>query len=144
MMKTLFIASMLLTSMATVTHAASAPQKGNNFDKAVEHCGAFDTQVDMNVCSYKLLESYDKKLDTAYSKLIALVRSSPAVLKQVQAQEKSWVAYKRAYMEAAFPGKNKQLEYGTMYPLQRNLLEAGLVRDHLGDIQSLILAYTHR
>lgn len=141
-MKTVFVALMLLALMASASHAACAPKAGDGFDKAVERCGAFDDQTDMNLCSHKLLEVYNRKLDTAYSKLIGLVKSSPEARRQIQAQERAWVEYKHTYLEAAFPGKDKRLEYGSSYPLQSNLLELGLVRDHIDDIQSLIDSYS--
>jgi uncharacterized protein YecT (DUF1311 family) len=45
---------------------------------------------------------------------------------KIKAAERAWITYRDAYMDATYPAKDKQAEYGPIYPMEANLLRAKL------------------
>jgi len=51
-------------------------------------------------------------------------------LRRFKAAERAWIAYRDAYMGAMYPAKDKQAEYGSIYPMEADLLRAKLTQRH--------------
>ncbi len=52
--------------------------------------------------------------------------------------QQAWLAYASAYLEALYPASNKQVEYGSMYPMESALAHSALVQRHTADLQGLL------
>lgn len=52
---------------------------------------------------------------------------------KIKAAGEAWLAYRDAYMDAMYPAKNKQAEYGSVYPMEADLVRATLTQRQLGD-----------
>ena len=62
---------------------------------------------------------------------------------KIRAAEKAWIVYRDAFMEAMYPAKNKQVEYGSVYPMEANDLLAELARRHIVDLKELSRQFTN-
>ena len=68
------------------------------------------------------------------------LQNSLAIAK-VREEERAWLRYRDAYIEAIYPAQDKQLAYGTEYPMDVDLLGAKLTREHLAAITYLMTEY---
>jgi uncharacterized protein YecT (DUF1311 family) len=57
---------------------------------------------------------------------------------KVDASRVAWQTYRDTYIEAMYPARNKQAEYGSIYPMEVNLIRASLTRQHLSDVEKLL------
>ena len=99
------------------------------------------TQSEMNVCASAEAARADGQLNRKYRKLLAQAASQPEALAKIKAAQKAWVLYRDAYMDATYPAKDKQAEYGSNYPLEADLLRARLTQQHLSDLDQLLKQY---
>lgn len=100
------------------------------------------TQAEMNTCASQEAGRIDVQLNDEYHKLLSKVASQPEAVAKIKAAERAWIAYRDAYIEAMYPAKNKQAEYGTIYPMEADLLRAKLTQQHLTALKELLQQYT--
>jgi len=101
-----------------------------------------NTQSEMTSCASDEAARVDAKLKTTYRALLARVTSQPEALAKIKAAERAWIAYRHAYIEATYPAEDKATEYGSIYPLDVNLLRAKLTRRQVAALEDMLLHYT--
>ena len=101
-----------------------------------------NTQSEMTACASDEAARVDAKLKTKYRALLARVTSQPEALAKIKAAERAWTAYRDAYIEATYPAEDKATEYGSIYPLDVNLLRAKLTRRQVAALEDMLLHYT--
>jgi uncharacterized protein YecT (DUF1311 family) len=84
------------------------------------------TQTEMNTCACEEAARADAKLNEAYRMLLERAAGDSELLTKLKAAENAWVAYRDAYMDAMYPAKDKQAEYGSVYPMESDLLRSKL------------------
>jgi uncharacterized protein YecT (DUF1311 family) len=68
----------------------------------------------------------------------AKAASIPDSAVKVKTAEQAWIAFRDAYIEATYPAKDKATEYGSMYPLEVELLRAKLTRQQISTFERLV------
>lgn len=99
------------------------------------------TQAEMTACASAEASRADKELNQVYVQLLAKAASIPDSAMKVKAAEQAWTAFRDAYIEATYPAKDKATEYGSMYPLEVELLRAKLTRQQIGALKDMLKKY---
>lgn len=99
------------------------------------------TQADLNDCANQEAKRADAALNSVYSKLLSKAAEKPEAIAKIKAAEKAWIAYRDAYIDAMYPAKDKQAEYGSMYPMEADLLFARLTRQQVASLNALLKSY---
>ena len=99
------------------------------------------TQREMTICAGDELKRTDAELDEVYRKLLLSAASDKGSAAKIRTTERAWIAYRDAYMEAMFPGKDKQREYGSSYMIKFDLACAGLTRRQIAALEDLLEEY---
>jgi len=133
-MKCLVVA-LLMTVISFACFAQDSAEYRACSDKA-------NTQSEMTACASDEAARVDAKLKTTYRALLARVTSQPEALAKIKAAERAWIAYRDAYIEATYPAEDKAIEYGSIYPLDVNLLRAKLTRGQVAALEDMLLHYT--
>ena len=100
------------------------------------------TQMEMNTCAGDEAARIEDRLNVVYHKLLAQASNQVEALAKIKAAERAWVAYRDAYMEAMYPAKDKQVEYGSIYLMEANLLRAKLTERHTTELKELLQQYS--
>jgi uncharacterized protein YecT (DUF1311 family) len=100
-----------------------------------------NTQAEMNACASEEARRADNDLDEIYGLLLSKAASHREAAAKIKAAERAWVAYRDAYMDAMYPAENKQVEYGSIYPLEANLLRGKLTRQQAAALKELLKCY---
>jgi uncharacterized protein YecT (DUF1311 family) len=100
------------------------------------------TQGEMNACASEEAARVDVELNTVYRKLLLKAASQPEAVAKVKASERAWVTYRDTYMEAMYPAKDKQAEYGSIYPMEADLLKAKLTRQQVAALEEMLKQYS--
>ena len=82
----------------------------------------------MNACASDEAARVDSELNQVYHKLLSQAASQPEAAAKIKAAQRAWIAYHDAYVEAMYPAKDKQAEYGSIYPMEADLLLAKLTQ----------------
>ena len=96
------------------------------------------TQAELNSCASDDSKRADSELNSVYHQLLSKAKSTPGATEKVEATERAWVQFRDAYIAAMFPAEDKQLSYGTMYPMEVDLDIASLTREQTVRIKNLI------
>jgi len=96
------------------------------------------TQSEMNACASKEAARVDAELNRVHNEILSETSMQPEATAKIKAAEQAWVAYRDAYMDAMYPATDKQGEYGSIYPMEANLLHAKLAAQHLLDLKQLL------
>lgn len=100
------------------------------------------TQMEMNAYASEEAARADTELNDVYRKVLAQAGKQEEVVAKIKAAERAWIAYRDAYMEAMYPAKDKQAEYGSIYPMEANLLRARLTRRQVAALKELLQQYS--
>ena len=95
------------------------------------------TQHDMNVCANEEAKRVNEEVNRIYKLLLSKLRSNAVATAKIQAVQKAWVTYD-AYIDAMYPAKDKQAEYGSIFPMEVDLLTAKLTRQEIGALQDIL------
>jgi uncharacterized protein YecT (DUF1311 family) len=95
-------------------------------------------QMEINSCAADEAKRADAELNRVYSELLVKAKKDALVVSKIKAAERSWIAYRDAYIEAMYPAANKQAAYGSVYPMQVNLLGAKLTRQQIAALNDLL------
>jgi uncharacterized protein YecT (DUF1311 family) len=99
------------------------------------------SQAGMDYCAGKEAERADAELNDVYQKLMSKAAHVPGATEKVRAFEGAWMKYRDTYLEAMYPAEDKQLAYGTVYPMDVALVRAGLTRGQTKKLEKLIKQY---
>lgn len=101
-----------------------------------------NTQLAMQICASQEAARVNARMKALYCELLSKAAAQPRAVEKVKAAQATWISYRKAYIEAMFPAKNKQAEYGSIFPMEANLLYAALTRKHIADLQRLLRQYS--
>ncbi|MBS1803612.1 MAG: DUF1311 domain-containing protein [Acidobacteria bacterium] len=96
------------------------------------------TQSELNNCASDEAARADSELQAAYNGWLAKIAADSLAVAKLRVAEEAWLRYRDAYIAAVYPAQDKQLAYGTEYPMDVDLLRAKLTREHLAAITYLI------
>jgi uncharacterized protein YecT (DUF1311 family) len=100
------------------------------------------TQAEMNVCASGEAARVDAELNELYRKVLAQAAKQEEAVAKIKAAERAWITYRDAYMDAMYPAKNKQAEYGSIYPMEADLLRAKLTQRQVMALKELLQQYS--
>ncbi len=100
------------------------------------------TQGEMNACASEEAARVDAELNAVYRKLLSKAATQPEAVVKIKASERAWITYRDAYMEAMYPAKDKQTEYGSIYPMEADLLKAKLTRQQVAALEEMLKQYS--
>jgi uncharacterized protein YecT (DUF1311 family) len=75
------------------------------------------TQTELNLCAGEKLRQADTELNSVYKQLLAAAQKDRLAVAKIRTAQRAWLTFRDAQLEAVFPSKNKQVEYGSMYPM---------------------------
>jgi uncharacterized protein YecT (DUF1311 family) len=99
------------------------------------------TQSQMNRCARDEAARADAELDSVLSALLTETAKDPRAARNVRAAQTAWLAYRDAYLEAMYPARDKS-EYGSIYPMERDLLRTKLTMRQVEASRQMLDHYT--
>ena len=97
----------------------------------------------MNACANKEAARVDAELNDVYRALLSKAESQPEAIAKIKAAERAWIAYRDAYVDAMYPAKDKQAEYGSVYSMEVDLLRARLTKQQVAALKELLQQYSN-
>jgi len=99
------------------------------------------TQAELNRCASNRAKQADADLKAAYARLLEAASDDQAAQSKFRAMEDAWLRFRDAYLDAAFPASDKQLSYGTMYPMEYDDLVEEITREQIGRLARVLADY---
>ncbi len=101
-----------------------------------------DTQLKMNRCAGAELTRTEAEGNRLYAELLSAASGQSEAVEKIKAAESAWIAYRDAYLDAMYPAKDKQAEYGSAYPMEAALARVRLTQLHLQALRELLRRYS--
>ena len=95
------------------------------------------TQTEMNACASHELAGVEAQMDEVYNTLLSKKRRSTRSLGKNRSRPKDLARLPRR-VHHHVPGKNKQAEYRSMYPMKVSLLCAKLTQKQVAALKELL------
>jgi uncharacterized protein YecT (DUF1311 family) len=124
--------------LAAVASGTMLAQDSKQLDRCMDRAG---TQLGMNSCANEEALRAEAELKNLQQKLVLAARTEPGAIDKIEAAAKAWIAYRDAYQEAMYPAKDKQLAYGSIFPMEFGLLRARLTRRQIQALRELLKRY---
>lgn len=96
------------------------------------------TQAELNSCASDRAKRANDDLEKAYARLLAAASDDRRAQSKYRAMEGAWLRFRDAYLEAAFPSPDKQLSYGSVYPMEYDNLVEEITRQQIGRLLKLL------
>ena len=73
------------------------------------------SQTEMNQDTCKEYQKVDATLNRTYKKILSKYKSDKEFISNFKKAQQAWIKFKEAEIEAIYPAKDKQTEYGSVY-----------------------------
>lgn len=128
--------------LAVVFLLASLPGLAQNSEQYRACNDKAKTQGEMNTCASEEAARVDAHLNDVYRKLLLQAARQQEAVVKIKAAERAWIVYRDAYVDAMYPAKDKQAEYGSIYPMEVDLLRAKLTQQQVAALKELLQQYS--
>jgi uncharacterized protein YecT (DUF1311 family) len=129
---------LLLAAFAALGVLPCHSQVSPQFDACAEKD---QTQTGLDRCASDEAQRADAALNDAYRQLRSMARKISGATAKVERLERAWILYRDTYLAAMFPADDKQVAYGTEFPMDFDLLRADLTREQTKKVNELIKQY---
>lgn len=75
------------------------------------------TQLEMNAEAHHELKLSEQTMDSVFRAVVEKYDDSPEFISRLKKAQEAWTRYRDAHLESMYPGKNKRVTYGSVYPL---------------------------
>ena len=99
------------------------------------------TQYDLNACANDEARRVDEELNRIYKRVLSTAADDPVATAKIKSAETAWMAYRDAYLEAMYPANDKRAEYGSIFPMEIDLLGAKITRQQIDALRNLLKQY---
>ncbi len=134
LLKSFAVAICVLFS-ASLCHAQVSPQFAACEKKD-------DTQTGLDHCASDEAKRADDALNQAYQQLRLKAKQTPGALEKIKQFEEAWIHFRDAYLAAMYPEDDKQAAYGSIFPMEFDLLRADLTKEQTKKLKELIKQYS--
>lgn len=99
----------------------------NVYGKGADHClENANTQSEMDRCAGIDFQKADRELNRVYKRILKAYKNNKEFLSKLKKSELAWLKLRDADMEMRFPLKDKQSQYGSVYPMCYSEIETTL------------------
>ena len=99
-------------------------------------------QGELHICADHELGRTGRAMDRLYREVLKRAARTPGAVAKIRVAQRSWVAYRTAYMDAMFPLAQKQYAYGTMYPTLAEQVRNDLTQRQVNALTELLIQYS--
>lgn len=93
------------------------------------------SQGAMNSSAENQLKVSEQKMDSVYAAILNRYAANPELIASLKKAQKAGVDFREAHVESVYPGENKSVTYGSVYPLCATNLITRLTDQRIQQLQ---------
>ncbi|MBK5967507.1 MULTISPECIES: lysozyme inhibitor LprI family protein [Thiorhodovibrio] len=97
--------------------------------------GVAQTQADLNQTACGEFEQVDQTLNRVYQQIRRRYQGDSQFLDKLKRSQRAWITFRDAELEALYPDDNKQMHYGSIYPMCVCGEQARLTQDRIEQLR---------
>lgn len=94
------------------------------------------TQVQMNDDACATYKKADEKLNAIYRQVIEQHKGDAVFISKFTTAQRAWLAFRDAELDAIYPASDKQVEYGSVYPMCHCMQQTALVDQRIKQLSA--------
>ena len=95
-------------------------------------------QSEMNRCADLDAREADADLNRLYQKLLTKLKNDDNAIRKLRAAQRAWLAFKDAHLQELYPAKDKQVEYGSMFPMCYAQVATMMTRERTAQLRRML------
>jgi len=99
------------------------------------------SQNEMDHCASEEAARAKQAVNKAYVNALSKMSGDPNATAKLKAFESAWIIYRDRYMNAMYPANDKQAAYGSIYPMEADLLWARLSSEQAKVLTDILKEY---
>lgn len=121
--------SIALVSALLISSVSSASEDGRSCESSSA------TQLDMNSCALSDRDRADKQLNEVYQAVLLKHKDDKTFVGKFREAQRAWVKWRDAEAEALYPEEDKQLTYGSVYPMCLSVFSKSLTAQRTKELR---------
>ena len=97
------------------------------------------TQSEMNSDEYQKYIKADKELNQVYGQILKDYKNDPVFISKLKIAQNLWIKFRDAEMNALFPENDKQLNYGSVFPMCWNIHLTSLTKERIKTLKIWVI-----
>jgi uncharacterized protein YecT (DUF1311 family) len=96
------------------------------------------TQSEMNHCADFDARQADADLNRVYKELLSKLKGDDNATRKLRAAERAWLAFKEAHLQELYPAKEKQIQYGSIFPMCWAQVSAAITKERTAQLKRML------
>jgi uncharacterized protein YecT (DUF1311 family) len=92
----------------------------------------------MNRCADLDARHADADLNRVYRELLSKLKNDDNATKKLRAGQRAWLAFRDAHLQELYSAKDKQAEYGSMYPMCYAQVSTAMTKERVGQLRRML------
>ena len=93
------------------------------------------TQTELSEQTCATSQEADKELDQVYQQVMKASESEKRFTAALKKAQQAWVSFRDLHLASLYPAENKQMEYGSIYPMCYCLEKTRLTRERIAQLR---------
>ncbi len=98
-------------------------------------CASAQTQTELSEQTCATAQEADKELDQVYQQVMKAYESEKRFTAALKKAQQAWVSFRDLQLASLYPAENKQMEYGSIYPMCYCLEKTKLTRGRIAQLR---------
>ncbi|MES2489813.1 MAG: lysozyme inhibitor LprI family protein [Pseudomonadota bacterium] len=98
------------------------------------------TQSQLNRDACAEYQKADQELNATYQKILQQHKDDAVFIRKMKKAQRAWLAFRDAELAAIYPAANKQIEYGSIYPMCHCTEQTALVNQRIKQLSAWLTA----
>lgn len=95
-------------------------------------------QSEMNRCADLDARQADADLDRVYGELQSKLNKDEDATRKLREAQRAWLAFKDAHLQELYPAKDKQTEYGSMFPMCYSQVATAMTKERTAQLRRML------
>jgi uncharacterized protein YecT (DUF1311 family) len=95
-------------------------------------------QSEMNRCADLDARKADADLNRVYRDLLSKLKNDDNATRKLHAAQRAWLAFRDAHLQELYPAKDKQAEYGSMFPMCYAQVATAMTKERTAQLRRML------
>jgi uncharacterized protein YecT (DUF1311 family) len=95
-------------------------------------------QNEMNRCADLDARAADANLNDVYQKLLSKLNNDDNAARKLRVAQRAWLAFRDVHLQELYPAKEKQTEYGSMYPMCYAQVATEMTKERTAQLRKIL------
>jgi Uncharacterized protein conserved in bacteria len=95
-------------------------------------------QSAMNRCADLDAKEADTDLNRVYQELLTKLKNDDNAMRKLRAAQRAWLAFRDAHLQELYPAKDKQAEYGSIFPMCYAQIAMAMTKERTAQLRRML------